>query len=182
MATNSFEAFASEVLRLWEKLSRKGCIVEQHPAATEEEVAAFERQYEIHLPTEYRQYLLHLCNGGGWLHGLKDFERRGAFKGMPGDYRKQFPHKRTWNLTARQFARLPQEGVDDAGYAAFWKSYFRPALIDGAIPVCEDACSRWYLLVVTGSERGKVWIDERGSESGIFPTADPKHRHLRFSD
>ena len=182
MANKSIDSFVGEVRRLWKEHEEKGHPLDLRPPAAESAVAAFERKHRIKLSKEYRQFLLELANGGAWIHSLNDFEHRGTFKGIPGDFRKPFPHRRKWNLTARQFASMPEEGIDDAGYAAFWKDYFRPNLIDGAIPVCEGGCSRWYLLVVTGPGHGNVWIDEPGSEAGIFPATNGRGRRLRFDE
>jgi hypothetical protein len=181
MDNTAFEQFIREVRQLWAELRARGCREDHLPAAGESAVAAFEHQFGITLPDNYRRFVRDVSAGGAWLYSLDDHVRGESHKGLPGDPKRPWPHARAWNLPPAEFAAIPDEGADPVGYAAFWQRYFHPDLISGSMPLSDGGCSVWYLLVVTGSERGNVWEDDRGAESGIIPM-DVDGRRFTFPE
>lgn len=181
MDANSFEDFAREVRRLWAELAAARLRADPLPPAGEPAVAALERHLGVAFPADYRRFLCDVSAGGAWLYSVDDHLRGRTHKGLPGDPTRPFLHARAWNLSRAEFAAAPDEGADPDGYEAFWARYFRSELIDGTIPLSDGGCSSWYLLVVTGPERGCVWEDDRGVDSGLAPVS-ADGRHLRFPE
>jgi hypothetical protein len=67
------------------------------------------------------------------------------------------------------------EKIDGAN----WQS----GLANGAIPIANLGCAIRILLVVTGTERGHVWIDDRPSDGGIYPAVSEQHpERMTFTD
>ncbi len=47
--------------------------------------------------------------------------------------------------------------------------------------IVNDGCELYYLLIVTGSERGNVWYDGRMNSKGIFPL-EGKNGRVAFDE
>ena len=58
--------------------------------------------------------------------------------------------------------------------------YWDLALVSGAFPISHQGCAYRNLLVVTGPERGRVWLDGRAGDQGIGPEQDPEGNGLTF--
>lgn len=158
-------------------------------------VTAFEDEHQVRLPSDYRDFLLRCGNGGaGPYYGLfplglfdgagKKLEpwREGdGFAGVPG---LPFPHGETWNLPDARF-RVPEylPGLDseERWYAELDKEYWAPDLANGAFPISHQGCAYRKLLVVTGPERGHIWLDGRAGDEGISPVRDHDGNRVSFS-
>ena len=46
---------------------------------------------------------------------------------------------------------------------------WKPSLVDGAFPIAHQGCAIRNYLVVSGDERGNVWVDDRANDNGIYP-------------
>jgi len=131
-----------------------------HPCITEKQVRQFEARHAIHLPEDYRNFLLEVGSGGaGPLYGLFSFGHFGE-RGLP-ELALPFPHSEHWNP---QF----KEG-DTPVLSEFEDWYFDTKHIFGSMPICHEGCGYYDLLVVTGPEHGNVWVDARVSDGGICP-------------
>jgi hypothetical protein len=51
----------------------------------------------------------------------------------------------------------------------FEQAYWRPDLLNGAIPICHQGCALRIWLVVTGEAAGQLWDDRRSEYGGIRP-------------
>ncbi|MEZ4338583.1 MAG: SMI1/KNR4 family protein [Sandaracinaceae bacterium] len=119
--------------------------------ASEAELAAFEAAHGVRLPPAYRRYLGEVANGGT-RDGVELFPLGRIVHGEPCP------------PLVLEALRVPF----DAGRAESWRpradeseaSWARP--MRGALPVGHGGCQTWYWLVVSGPERGEVWLDERG--------------------
>ena len=60
--------------------------------------------------------------------------------------------------------------------------YFNPAIMNGAIPICDLGCGLLQWLVVHGEQKGHVWDDFRADHRGIRPRRDHAGRQMTFSD
>ena len=49
------------------------------------------------------------------------------------------------------------------------KEYFDNKHITGSIRLSHYGCAIYYFLVVTGTERGYVWVDDRANDYGLYP-------------
>lgn len=155
------------------------------PPLPEREIKAFEERYGIVLPEDYRSFIREVGNGGaGPYYGLYPLGVFSDVEGLDsadsiGDLSRPFRHTEAWNLDDQ-----PDPRVDEEAYEAWTDRYFDSKWIDGAIPICHEGCNYYNLLVVTGPERGHIWVDGRSSDGGIAPAQrdDIKGQRLTFLD
>jgi hypothetical protein len=163
------------------------------PPLSAAQVATWEHDHGVQLPPEYRTFITKLGNGGaGPFYGLFPL---GLWDGAGGplepwddavgDLRAAFPHREEWNLPASRL-EPPDSFEDDASETAWHDAldggYCARSLLDGAFYLCHHGCALRTVLVVTGPERGTVWLDGRADESGILPHTDGNGRHLSFGE
>lgn len=153
-----------------------------NPTLTEAEVLGFERQHRISLPAHYREFLIHIGNGGaGPCYGVFPLGQMDANEGVTqwhesdgfvGVLSEPFLLASDWNdligmpsddLLARDEAEYERQ-MDD-----FEKRYWRSSLMNGAIPICHEGCALRTWLVVTGDQAGRVWHDGRADYNGLKP-------------
>ena len=162
------------------------------PVAREAQLRAWEREHGVELPPDYRAFLAEFGNGGAGpdygLFPLGLWDGAGAalepWAPHAGLLRAPFPHRAAWNLPADRL-EPPDDLDDDARHAwqeALDDEYFAAALLDGAFWICHHGCALRTVLVVTGPERGNVWLDGRSDYGGLAPHLDGVGRHLGFSD
>jgi len=46
--------------------------------------------------------------------------------------------------------------------------------------ICHYGCAIYAMLVVTGEEKGNIWIDNRPSDQGIYPATTEGKERLGF--
>lgn len=136
----------------------------------EEDVSSFEKKFSITLPEEYRSFLKRIGNGGaGPYYGLQsledslyadlDFKRPGEFVNPS----IAFPFQKSWNM------EFTGDEEDEDAYEAFQREYFSEKWETGILRVCNYGCGVSLNLVVNGSEKGNIWVDDRGNDGGIYP-------------
>jgi len=136
----------------------------------ESEIATFEHRMGIALPEAYRRFLRDV--GAGRLPGrpagieglslLEDWCQPQSSEDLPEDFlRRPFAFTEAWNdLTLRSSGE---------GWSA---PYYDTLLCRGSMRIRNTGCEGYHLLVVSGTERGNVWADERvNAGRGIFPLA-----------
>ena len=136
------------------------------PPVPEEQILAFEKAHQISLPTEYRAFLLEIGGGGAGPHyGLTAFaECLGhADRDEPFSLQTAFPYTNYCNVKNDDSALTPDE------YRVYEAEYFHNKHIVGSIFVCHEGCGYNTLLIVSGTERGTIWLDGRVSDGGIGP-------------
>ncbi|MEN7551515.1 SMI1/KNR4 family protein [Rapidithrix thailandica] len=139
-----------------------------NPCLTEKEIQTFEEENSIQLPSGYREFLLHIGNGGaGPYYGLEPLEN-GRFSDLdykdPGqliDLSRPFPHTAAWNM---DFETLPEEEEN-----GFFEKYYDDEWAKGLLRISNYGCGTTMNLVVNGSEYGNIWVDDRCNEQGIYP-------------
>jgi hypothetical protein len=159
----------------------------------EPEVLEFERAHHIILPTDFREFLLNIGNGGaGPFYGLfplgqmDDNFALNSWQendGTVGVLAEPFSLKEAWNdLTGKPKDELADS--DESEYQrrvdAFEKTYWGTHLVNGAIPICHEGCALRILLVVTGPQRGFLWEDKRSEYGGIQPLRLTDGSHATF--
>ena len=150
--------------------------------AGEGALAEFEREHQIVLPEDYRWFLSEIGNGGaGPYYGvfalgeMDDGHGMAAWKeddGFVGRLRDPFPHTEAWNDVTGQPDEEDYEPDSleyEAAFNAFDERYFSPRNVDGAFPICHLGCALRIWLVVTGPERGRLWLDKRPDYEGLTP-------------
>ncbi|MCL1993099.1 MAG: SMI1/KNR4 family protein [Spirochaetes bacterium] len=138
-----------------------------NPVLPEADVKNFEREHNIELPKDYFYFVTNIGNGGaGPGYGLLPLETWSRELADPpaGDFlNTPFPHTAPWNDTV--FYELDDDGGDDF--------YHSNKYVTGAIRIAHYGCGIMYMLVVTGNEKGHIWVDDRCSDYGIYPAANP---------
>jgi uncharacterized protein (TIGR02996 family) len=139
-----------------------------NPVLSEEELVAFERQYRITLPEEYRTFLREVGNGGlGPGDGLSPLAEAAEHSPTP-DLDRPFPF--SFRLCEEEGARFSEDlrthSFDEAlalqrerrgglpHYEWAEREYAQPGVIYLATP--DDPYASVY-LVITGEDRGLVW-------------------------
>ncbi|WP_327004850.1 SMI1/KNR4 family protein [Dactylosporangium sp. NBC_01737] len=168
---------------------------------TPAEVDAVQRQLGVELPADYRQFLLHVGRGGpGPGYGVipvRNVEGRWRWaydRFDPDDLThlaEPFPLRTSdWRVTEDLeagepdwFAFARQDRYQEAVQA--WRdrlttTVFDPRRTYGALYLCHEGCGLRQWLVVTGAERGHVWLDHRIDGRGLTPAWLPHHRRVTF--
>jgi len=140
------------------------------PSASEEILASFEKEHAIVLPPAFREFLLHVGNGGAGPPAYGLLRLGEVPTDMPPDQAaiwrdlpivtQPFPFTRTW---VWEDGDTSPEGNEEQ-------------VEHGSICLGNDGCAMYWHLVVTGPERGNVWLL---TGEGIQPTT-PRRDFLRW--
>ena len=148
--------------------------------AREELLQQFEEKFQLTLPKGYREFLLHVGNGGaGPYYGLYQLEvtRFKWQKPQPGKVSvarfssaSEYSARR-WGKTA-EGAEIEEVSAADAAFYA--------GLQQKALKICTPGCQMETLLVVEGPKRGQMWTWDaalsRDMKMGFWPeTFRPFH-------
>ncbi|MFT3879321.1 MAG: SMI1/KNR4 family protein [Gemmatales bacterium] len=143
------------------------------PVLTGLQVADFEAQYHIQLPSEYREFIMQVGNGGaGPAYGLFPLDETVKYRGntIPANFlRSPFPYQTFYNP------------YDDPSLAEYWKRSNNRQLtkeeyetrkfkeVTGTLVLCHEGCGCLHLLVVSGEASGQMWLDATVSDGGYVP-------------
>ena len=121
------------------------------PALAEKEVAAFEETHQIKLPEDYRAFILTLgATGAGPYYGLLPLSKW-------NDVSFDDPHEELLQTMCKL-----EPDMDKDWQCTLLKKGLEP--YGGALPIVEQGCTYYSLLVLNGPYRGKVVnIDLNGS-------------------
>jgi hypothetical protein len=166
---------------------------EINPPVSEARLQEFKGRHGIHLPEDYRGFLLHVGNGGaGPYYGLFALgETDGAWEnvvwedhpGFVGDLAVPFPHTEAWNdLDGEPEYDGTKEEEYERQLDIFEARYFSPRQVAGAVPICHLGCNLRQWLVVKGPERGHVWCDDRADHEGLSPLQTPTRARVTFME
>ena len=152
-------------------------------------------------PSDYRSFLTEVGNGGaGPYYGLFPFGQQddgfgvGAWEdgGLVGDLSQPFPHVAAWNVSESFWDGEPDPppGTPPEEEDRLWEawdevlevSYWNPAVMDGAIPICHLGCALRQWLVITGEQKGFVWNDFRADYRGLSPVLGGSGEAVSFAD
>ncbi len=142
---------------------------------SEDQIVDFEITLGCRLPEDYRRFLLEIGNGGlGPGLGLTPFGSEslidpripvGALDKLNPS--APFVYREDWNLPALKTALEEQsKNLDE-----LQTYYFATERIDGSIRIADLGCGAIALLVLNGPQRGRIWLDFRGTFGGITPAA-----------
>lgn len=160
------------------------------------DVEAIEHRYDIEIPADYRDFVMFDGNGGAgpgyglWPLGLWTPDRTlepwdaGNWNDQPSE---PFPHTSPWNVPRSLSDNVPADDAPweqhDAHRRLVDDTNWAPGLSNGAVPIAHVGCAIYLLLIVTGCERGYIWIDDRASDNGIYPATTEQHPdRIRFDD
>jgi hypothetical protein len=174
------DVYARLEMLLGADLSRRMFGAERHrylltPAWSEDRIRGFENRHHVTLPEEYRYFLRWVgAAGAGPGYGLyepgtwDDEPRNWENTRRVGALARPFPHTARWNLPRERLAALTAGLDDDLAEQEYWA----PEITCGAMPIASLGGGTQALLVVSGPQRGKIWIDDRVHENGLAPDDD----------
>jgi hypothetical protein len=141
-----------------------------NPCLPEETLSDFEKKHRIHLPDEYRRFLKQVGNGGcGPAYGfLPLLEWNTELEATDADFlATPFQHTDKWNKETPK--DVSEDYYESDEFYNNQDEYYDSKHISGSMRISHYGCAIYYLLVVSGPEAGKIWIDDRASDGGIFP-------------
>ncbi|MDV6168793.1 SMI1/KNR4 family protein [Flavobacterium sp. DG1-102-2] len=147
---------------------------------SEKEILNFEKTNQIQLPIEYRNFIKDIGNGGaGPVYGifrLQDWDLELDIENK-NFLNEKFPHTEKWNLIFPENQNDEYDSESDA-FVAWESECFSERHIYGSIRICHFGCAIYYVLVVSGVEKGNIWVDARATDEGIYPvTSETKSRY-----
>lgn len=166
-----------------------------HPVLTVAELADLEQGIGVRLPAEYRSFLLEVGNGGaGPGYGLERVEwaidgwrwmgdgvttvGRLGIPFQPFDPRVYDEHA-AQRPVERDFS--DPDAFTQAGLA--WVQRLDDLYDEetfGTVALSHQGCGYFWLLVVSGPERGTVWDDSRAADIALSPLTGPAGGRLTF--
>jgi hypothetical protein len=160
----------------------EGDAFQLNPALSDSEVSAFERDHKIVLPSDYRQFVTEVGNGGaGPFYGVfplgfmdDNFDQCPWQEndGFVGTLSEPFRFQEEWNdLSGYPEADLMNrvETEYNRQIEQFEGKYWSSELMNGALPICHEGCALRIWLVVTGKQAGRLWEDRRSEYKGLRP-------------
>jgi len=144
-----------------------------NPCLSEWQIRSFEQSYAIHLPDDYRSFLQAIGNGGaGPYYGIIPLEQ--SLRDWCREEDPLYPSKEFPLHTSLELYTL--------GSGADFDRYMISYYTQGTIDICDYGCAIYFMLVVNGSEKGSIWVDDRASDGGIFALTQRigQHRHVDF--
>ncbi|MEH1941356.1 MAG: SMI1/KNR4 family protein [Nostoc sp.] len=143
------------------------------PCLSNQDIQVFESRYNITLPSEYRNFLLEVGNGGaGPGYGLC---------GLSGiEYEEVIPEKlyqENYEILSKPFSLikawndLDLIAKNNTAFVNNGDAYFDDKFIQGTLTITNYGCGIYAMLVITGEQSGKIWIDDRTNENGIYPAS-----------
>jgi len=145
-----------------------------NPTLSESYILQFEEAHEIHLPDDYRMFLKEVANGGAGPHygmyRLEDYYQSRFYDGSDANYigkdflKTPFPYTKSNPLKPLDPSYRDEiaENLTDEEYAKEFSKNF-----SGAITLAHQGCGYYDMLIVSGEERGTVWMDATASDQGI---------------
>ena len=137
-------------------------------------VEAFEASHRIRLPEDYRAFLLQVGDGGDgpglYMRPLgAPFDdsqpwEEGTIHRAPGEPNEVLHHP----FSHTGPARIPPEATSADTTA-------------GALFLFDQGCALWDLLVVTGPERGHIWLDRLADDEDLRPATHGEARRVGFA-
>ncbi|PWV94438.1 hypothetical protein DFQ01_1303 [Paenibacillus cellulosilyticus] len=135
-----------------------------NPKLSEQEVEEFEMKNGIVIPSEYRYFICEIGNGGsGPCYGLLPLtnyhEHYDNYIWEDEDLKKSylrysFPYTDKWE---------PRSNNEHDNYDVLKQS------LSGTLALSHEGCGYYTLLIVSGEERGNIWLDGMVSDQGMMP-------------
>jgi hypothetical protein len=138
-----------------------------NPEITEDELMQFEKKNRIKLPKDYRNFIKTIGNGGCG----PDF---GLFKLKTGIYDIPFNKKQSEIINLEKefkfidFWNLEEFPKDD--YDIWLDEYDNIKWTNGMLRINHLGSGKYSNLIISGKEKGNIWIDSRTNEGGIYPS------------
>lgn len=147
---------------------------------TEEEIQNFEAKNQLTLPSEYREYLKNIGNGGaGPFYGLLELEDN---DNNLTDLSMEFPYTYDKPLKLVEIYETMDE-MDDENeeeQEQFLNEIYEKS-VRGIIFLAHEGCGMYSVLVVKGEEYGNVWYFDFANDAGTYPlTSEKTGKSMKF--
>lgn len=130
------------------------------------EIEDFEKEHQITLPTDYRDFILTFGNGGcGPDYGILTLKT--GILDIPHYPSESDLIKLSNEFRFNTFWDLEYSPEDD--FESWQNEYENSKWCDGMLRICHQGCGIFLNLVITGNERGNIWVDDRANDGGIYP-------------
>ena len=143
----------------------------------ETEISAFERQYQVFLPEDYRLFLTQLGNGGAGpyygIYSLAELEEGPVPLEILMNLKEDFTLTGFWN-GSEDITHPANEGIEPD------LAYYSDTVMQGALPIATQGCALDYWMVVTGVSKGEIWLDSRADGLGVASVTDQSGNPLTF--
>jgi len=151
----------------------KGHNMKLHPVIREIELLDLEQRYQVRFPDDYREFLLSIGNGGaGPGYGMESVQSGISYERevTPEDILTMpFEHKLPYNpLNDPNWSEIYALDEDRTTTDEEWE-LLRQYMTAGTVVICHEGCGYLHRLVVTGPDRGNVWMDGDVSNQGFIP-------------
>lgn len=162
-------------------------LIRFNPVMSEAEIREVEAKYRVSLPGGYRAFLLEIGNGGEG-PGLGFESLQWSLQGQDEIWEplsQPFPHTDVW-------IPGPEDDISIIEGDLYW---FGPQNLQGTLQISDYGCSYNLRLIITGAERGNIWMEDFGADLGMWPVTtrdvwdvckpdrnDPLAPHLSFVD
>ncbi len=140
------------------------------PPLAPDKVATFELSHGVRLPEDYRVFLLAVGSSGagpyGGLNPPSDFQHLNGLDA--GFLSTPFPHRTAFNrFNAATYHASSKE--EKAVYSKRVEEFEKDEWVYGTLCLSHEGCGMSDLLIVSGEERGAIWVDDRYNGGGLSP-------------
>jgi len=159
-----------------------------NPPVPAAELDAFEAAWGVRLPDDYRYFVMEIGNGGAGpgyglyplgLEGIDKTTQLGPLRpAIAENLARPFPHAKRWNTDAPDYG--DQEEVERR-IEENEADYVKDDWVRGAFPISNQGCGIIIYLVVSGPQRGYLWVDDRESCGGIYSIGGDDSDPVSFS-
>lgn len=147
---------------------------------TEEEIQNFEAKNQLTLPSEYREYLKNIGNGGaGPFYGLLELEDN---DNNLTDLSMEFPYTydKPLKLVEVYEAMDEMDDENEEEQEQFLNEIYEKS-VRGIIFLAHEGCGMYSILVVKGEEYGNVWYFDFANDAGTYPlTSEKTGKSMKF--
>ena len=137
-----------------------------HSCKTEKEIQSFEKKHGISLPADYRNFLLYIGNGGaGPSYGmlkLEDYFDNSYTETNYTVHDNFLSDNFKFSINA-PYTESQDENEGNPDYDSV--DYYNDTA--GAMVICHHGCGILNILIVSGEEKGKIWLDDRCNDNGL---------------
>jgi len=173
--------FKSKPFKLFGSIKHK---YQLNKCLSEAEITEFEKFHKIELPTDYRNFIKNIGNGGvGPAYGVYKLENWNLELEIENSnfLNTKFPHVEKWN-SAFDGSIEDEDYADSKEFESWEEGYFNKKYVFGSIRICHYGCAVYYILVVSGIEKGNIWIDDRANDEGIYPLSTKNKSRYNFTE